>query len=149
MKRSVLFTASIAFTIAAFATSLSGCAGKGVDFNIWTGTYTGTATLDNNKASTLNLTSDSSGIVAGTMVVTGADGTDTNFKFTAGTYNVTGSITSTGGAFTASGTVPNMGNFFVRGEFPTDGSSKQYRIGTAASSTYPTSLTYTGMLSKN
>lgn len=149
MKRSVLFTASIALAIAALAASLSGCAGKGVDFNTWTGTYTGTATLDNNKASTLNLTSDSSGIVAGSMVVTGADGTDTNYKFTAGTYNVTGSITSTGGAFTVSGTVPNMGNFVVRGTFPTNGGTTEYRIGTASSSTYPTSMSYTGTLSKN
>ncbi|HVT13129.1 MAG TPA: hypothetical protein VHE55_12770 [Fimbriimonadaceae bacterium] len=149
MKRSVLFSACIAFAVTLLAILLSGCGGKGVDFNTWAGSYTGTATLDNNKSSTLHLTSDSSGIVAGTMVVTGADGTDSDFKFTAGTYNVTGSITSTSGGFTVSGAVPNMGNFFIRGQFPTDGSTTEYRIGTEASTTYPTSLTYTGTLSMN
>jgi hypothetical protein len=141
MKRTVLLSALLLLLVA-----LSGCSGGGIDFNTWAGSYSGTGTLDNGKTGALALTCDANGIVTGTLTVTGADGSDTDFKFTAGVYNVTGSITSTGGAFDVGGNVPSNGDFFIRGRFPTDSSSKQYTITTATSTTFPTQLTYTGSL---
>src|SRR5882757_7008251 len=105
MNRSILSIALLLCVAFGLVLSTAGCAGKGVDFNTWVATYTGTGALDNSKAGVLAVTCDASGIVTGTLTVTGADGTDTLFKFTAGTYNVTGSITSTDGNFEVSGTV--------------------------------------------
>jgi hypothetical protein len=144
MKRTVLVSAILLLLLA-----LSGCSGGGIDFNTWAGTYSGSGTLDNSKTGDLALTCDANGIVTGTLTVTGADGTDTNFKFTAGVYNLTGSITSTGGAFDVGGTVPNNGTFFIRGHFPADTSSKPYTVVTGTSTTFPTSQSYPGTLTRD
>lgn len=149
MKRSILSTAL--FVLGAILASVlsAGCGGQGVDFNTWAATYSGSGALDNSKVGDLALTSDAQGLVSGTLTVTGADGTDTNFKFTAGAYNVSGSITSTSGGFEVTGSVPSNGTFFVRGQFPTDSSSKAYKVITATSSTFITSQTYDGNLTRN
>jgi len=137
---------TMAVWVAAFA---SGCGGSNVDFSQWAGNYSGTITLDNNKSGVLTLSSDSNGLVSGELVVTGADGTDTNFKFTAGTYNLTGSVTSTGGGFEVAGAVPNNGNFLVRGQFPTTPTPTTFRIVTGLSQTFTISQTYSGTLNKD
>lgn len=147
MNRSYLSTLLI---FAAFGLSLvlSGCGGHGIDFGTWAANYTGTVGLDNSKSGTLALTSDTNGIVTGTLTVTGADGADTNYKFTAGTYPLAGSITSTKGGFEVNGTVPTMGSFFIRGQFPTDASTKAFTVVTGTSATYTVSLKYNGVLTK-
>jgi hypothetical protein len=146
MKRSILSTSLVLLIAFALIAAISGCSGEGIDFNVWAGSYSGTGTLDNDKVGNLALTCGSDGLVSGTLTVTGVDGTDEDFKFTAGTYDLNGSITSTGGNFEVSGNVPDNGNFFIRGRFPTDGSSKTYTVVTEASEEFPDSLTYTGEL---
>jgi hypothetical protein len=141
MKRTALFTAILFFVLTAV-----GCAGGGINFNTWAGSYSGSGTLDNGKTGTLALTCGTDGLVNGTLTVTGADGTDTDFKFTAGSYPLTGSITSTAGAFEVGGNVPSNGDFFVRGQFPTDGGSKTYTVTTVSSQAFPVVLTFTGTL---
>src|SRR5579862_986074 len=135
MRRRVLSNALCLF-VAICILATAGCGGKSVDFSVWAGSYSGSAVLDNNKTATLSLVSDSTGLATGTLVVTGADGTDTNFKFTAGTYNVSGSVTSTGGGFEVDGTVPNNGNFVIRGTFPTDSSPKVFHVVTSITATF-------------
>src|SRR5690242_12667446 len=116
MKGSIV--SAVVFLVLA-ALAIVGCGGSStVNFAAWAGNYSGNVTLDNGKAGTFTVSCDTNGIAVGTLVVTGADGTDTNYKFTAGTYNVTGNITSTGGGFEVDGIVPNNGNFFIRGQFP-------------------------------
>lgn len=127
---------------------LAGCGGGGFDPAQFTGTYHGAVTLDNNKAGDLTLVSDAQGLVSGSLVVTGADGTDTNYKFTAGTYTVGGSLTSLGGDFEVNGEVPDQGDFFIRGSFPTDGGTRTFKVITGTNDQYQTSQTYTGSLDK-
>jgi hypothetical protein len=146
MKRSILSTALVLLLALGFIAAVAGCSGEGIDFNIWAGNYSGTGTLDNGKVGDLALTCGSDGLVTGTLTVTGADGTDEDFKFTAGSYNLAGSITSTGGNFEVTGNVPANGDFFIRGNFPTDGGSKTYTVVTEASEEFPTVLSYTGSL---
>lgn len=127
---------------------VAGCGGAGFDPTQFMGTYHGTVTLDNNKAGDLTLVSDAEGLVSGSLVVTGADGTDTTYKFTAGTYSVAGSLTSLSGNFEVNGEVPDQGDFFIRGSFPTDGSTRTFKVITGTNDQYQTSQTYIGSLSK-
>lgn len=128
---------------------LAGCAGGALDFNVWAADYSGTGELDNHKTGDLHLTCDANGIVTGTLTVAGADGPDVEFKFTAGNYNLVGSITSTGGNFEVAGNVPSNGDFFIRGRFPTDGSAKDYKVVTVANETFPTTQSYDGSLTRD
>lgn len=144
MKRTALFLVVLIGLIALIA----GCAGGAVNFNTWAADYAGSGTLDNDKVGQLEVTCDSNGIVTGTLTVTGTDGTESEFKFTPGAYNLSGSITSTGGNFEVSGEVPEMGGFFIRGNFPTDGSSRDYKVVTEATETYPTVQSYDGTLAR-
>jgi hypothetical protein len=149
MNRSILSTALL---LCAFGLALmiAGCAGKGVDFTTWVATYSGSGALDNSKTGDLTLSCDASGIVTGTLTVTGADGTDTFFKFTPGSYALAGSITSTDGNFEVSGTVPNNATFIIRGHFNTDTiHSTLYNVITGTSTTLTTSQHYTGSLIRN
>ncbi len=144
-------TISAVIFVVAIALASAGCGGtSSPNFAVWAGNYVGNVTLDNGKAGTLTVTCDDNGIAAGMLVVTGSNGSDSNFKFTAGTYNVTGNITSTGGGFEVDGIVPNFGNFFVRGTFPTAlKGGLPFHVITGISSTYTTSLNYTGSLSRS
>jgi hypothetical protein len=119
MKRSILSTSLVLVVLLGLIAAIAGCSGEGVDFNVWAGNYSGTGTLDNSKVGNLALTCGTDGLVSGTLTVTGADGPDTDFKFTAGSYNRAGSITSTSGNFEVSGNVPSNGDFVIRGRFPT------------------------------
>lgn len=148
MKRSVrtsifLFCAALAVVAAS-----TGCGGA-IDFNAWAGSYTGTGELDNHKAGALSLVCGSDGLVSGSLDVTGVNGTDTNFKFTPGSYTLAGSITSTSGNFEVHGNVPSNGDFFIRGRFPTNATPLPYTVTTAASAAFPTVLTFTGTLSRS
>jgi len=149
MKKRIASTAVLLVLAVWFAVVVSGCGGSTVNFATWEGNYGGTVTLDNNKMGTLTLSSDANGLVSGFLVVTGADGTDTNFKFTAGTYNLSGSVTSTGGGFEVDGAVPNNGNFLVRGQFPTTPTATTFRIITGTSTNFTVSLTYMGTLNRS
>lgn len=115
--------------LVAISTLLIGCFGGAFNLSDFAGNFTGTGTLDNGKTGDLALTCDSNGIVTGTLTVTGADGTQT-FKFTAGVYALSGSLTSTGGNFEVTGTVPTQGDFFIRGNLPRDGSARSYTVST-------------------
>src|ERR1044072_3215478 len=149
MKRTVLSRAFIIAAALGLIAILAGCAGGALDFNVWGADYSGTGELDNHKTGDLAITCDSNGIVTGTLTVAGADGPDVEFKFTAGVYNLVGSITSTGGNFEVSGNVPTMGDFFIRGNFPTDGSAKDYKGVTVANTTFPTPQSYDGSLTRD
>jgi hypothetical protein len=148
MKQSILSTAFLICLVLGVLGSLSGCGGSSVNFATWQGNFAGTVTLDNSKTGNLTLTSDANGLVSGVFVVTGADGTDTLFKFTAGTYHMSGGITSTSGGFEVDGAVPNMGNFFIRGQLPTDSTTKTIRVITGTSSFFTTAILYQGTLNK-
>lgn len=150
MNRSNLSTSLL--LIAAFGLALitAGCGGKGLDFAPWVANYTGSGSLDNGKTGDLAVSCDAAGVVTGTLTVTGADGVDTLYKFTAGVYNVSGSITSTSGDFEVTGTVPVDGDFFIRGKLPTATlTPRTYTVVTSTSVTFLTSQHYTGSLQRN
>ncbi len=107
---------------------LLGCGGGGFNVGNYVGTYDGSGSVDRGKTGTLHFTTDAEGIIAGTFVVNGTETTGTGFNFAPGTYVVVGSVTSTNGGFTISGSVPDQGDFVIRGPFPSLTQSREYKI---------------------
>lgn len=120
---------------------LIGCGGSattGSSTNPFTGTYTGSMTLDGGKTGDLSLTVASSGTATGTLDVKASKGRDGGtFTFTVGTINISGSV-GADGTINITGTDANSGLFNVGGQLGSSGGNVNISAG---------GTTYTGTIS--
>lgn len=111
---------------------LIGCGGSattGSSTNPFTGTYTGSMTLDGGKTGDLSLTVASSGTATGTLDVKASKGRDGGtFTFTVGTINISGSV-GPDGTINVTGTDANSGLFNVGGQFSSSGGNVNISAG--------------------
>lgn len=88
------------------------------------GQYSGASTL-NNQNSTLTLATSNNGQAAGSLQVAAVTPQTT---FPVGTYPVTGTFNGSTGAFTVTGSIPNVGPFTITGVLPTGSNQGSYTL---------------------
>ena len=82
---------------------------------LFTGNFLGAANLGAGQTSVLNLNVAANGTATGTVTVSAARAQSDSFL---GTYDVNGSVDTSTGAFTATGTIPGVGPFTISGTLP-------------------------------
>lgn len=114
--------------VAAASLVAAGCAGGTFSALPYAGSYSGSGTVDREKTGTLTFVSNEQGLISGTFEISGTEAKGEGYSFTIGTYNVAGSITSTSGNWEVGGTVPEEGEFVIRGSYPALGQNKTYTV---------------------
>lgn len=127
---------------------LAGCGGNGVAGTTpapspFRGNYEATIALDAGKTGKLALTVANDAKATGTLTVTVPPARGTygpTFSFSAGSFNVSGNVTSSG-AFDISGTDPIGGAFSIDGSLPTSGNGTGSLTVRAGGQTFTSSIT--------
>jgi len=131
LATSLLITLVTVFTVACGSSSddfvINGNNGGNGGGNAgFTGQYLGANNLSNGQTGTLDFTVDSNGLGSGNFVA-GAVSPQT-IDISAGTYAVSGQVNLTTGAFSLTGSVPNVGPFTIVGTIPTGTNQANYQF---------------------